>query len=141
MARLHAACFIVPRPWAAHEMASVLASPFCFALTEKRGFLIGRVVAGESELLTLAVDPKARRQGTGARLVAAFITTSQERGANRAFLEVAEANIAARTLYGAHGFTDAGRRTGYYTLPDGAHADALVLAQDLPPNPDPVSKF
>lgn len=141
MARLHAVCFTVPRPWAADEMASVLANPFCFVVTEIHGFLIGRVVAGEAELLTVAVDPLARRQGTGARLVAGFIAKSQERGANRVFLEVAEANIAARALYASHGFADAGRRRGYYKLPDGTLEDALVLAQDLPPNPDQMIKI
>ena len=65
MADVHAAAFTTPRPWSEAEIADLLASPLCFALTEPGGFLLGRVVAGEAELLTIAVAPDARRRGLG----------------------------------------------------------------------------
>jgi ribosomal-protein-alanine N-acetyltransferase len=43
------------------------------------------------------------------------------------FLEVAAQNTAARSLYAALGFTEAGRRSAYYE--DGG--DALLLALKL----------
>ena len=132
MATLHAACFSTPRPWSASEIISLLDSPFCFLLTEPAGFLIGRVVAGEAELLTLAVDPKARQRGTGGRLVDAFIAAVQTRGAESAHLEVSAANLPAQSLYARKGFVQKGRRTGYYNTPDGKRLDALLLARAIP---------
>lgn len=131
MARLHAACFTIPRPWSEAEIADLLASPQVFALTEAEGFLIGRAVSGEAELLTVAVAPAARRQGTGTRLLAAFLTEARARNAESVFLEVATDNAAARALYAAAGFEPAGRRREYYRTPTGQPIDALVLRQGL----------
>jgi [ribosomal protein S18]-alanine N-acetyltransferase len=131
LAALHGACFTTPRPWSAAEIAGLLASPLVFLLIAPQGFLLGRVVAGEAELLTLAVAPDARRQGVGGRLLGGFLTEAQVRGAESAFLEVAEANAAARALYAAAGFAQAGKRRGYYHAPDGTLQDALILVRTL----------
>ena len=131
MATLHAACFTTPRPWSAQEFATVLADPLCFALFESQGFLIGRAVAGEAEILTLAVAPTARRQGQGARLVDAFLTNARKRNAGSGFLEVSAQNQAAISLYLQAGFAKAGRRKGYYTPPEGPPIDALAMARAL----------
>jgi ribosomal-protein-alanine N-acetyltransferase len=127
LAALHARVFTTPRPWSAAEFAALLADPLVFLLTGPAGFLLGRVVAGEAELLTLAVAPEARRQGTGARLVQGFLQESARRGAESAFLEVAAPNAAARALYAAAGFAEAGRRRNYYRSPEGGAEDALIL--------------
>jgi len=133
MATLHAACFSTPRPWSADEITGLLTSPLCFLLTEPGGFLIGRVVADEAELLTLAVDPKVRQRGTGGRLVDAFITAVQARGAESAHLEVSAANLPAQSLYARKGFVQKGRRVGYYRMPDGKRLDALLLVRVITP--------
>ncbi len=131
MAALHAAAFTTPRPWSQTEIADLLASPFVFALHEPGGFLLGRVVAGEAELLTIAVAPEQRRAGLGRRLVTAFLTKAARRGAESAFLEVAEPNAPARALYAACDFQPAGRRRAYYHRPDGTAEDALILVRTL----------
>ena len=131
MAALHAACFSTPRPWSAAEIISVLANPLCFLLTEPAGFLIGRVVAEEAGLLTLAVDPKARQRGTGGRLVDGFLIEVRNRGAESAFLEVSEANLPAQSLYARKGFIQKGRRKQYYHTPDGKRLDALLLVRTI----------
>jgi ribosomal-protein-alanine N-acetyltransferase len=46
-------------------------------------------------------------------------------------LEVAETNGAARAVYAQAGFTQTGRRRGYYRGADGAAVDALVLVRKL----------
>lgn len=127
LAALHARVFTTPRPWSAAEFAALLADPLVFLLSEPAGFLLGRVVAGEAELLTLAVAPEARRQGTGARLVQEFLQESARRGAESAFLEVAAPNAAARALYAAAGFAETGRRRNYYRNAEGGAEDALIL--------------
>jgi ribosomal-protein-alanine N-acetyltransferase len=132
LAALHARCFTVPRPWSEAGFSAVLADPLAFLLVEgDAAFLLGRAVAGEAELLTLAVAPEARRRGLGRRLVSRFLYQSRLRGANSAFLEVAEDNSAARGLYARAGFAEAGRRPAYYRAPDGRAVDALVLRRML----------
>lgn len=131
LASLHQACFTTPRPWTEEEFGSLLKSPGAFLLNETHGFLLGRALAGEAELLTLAVDPSARRQGIGRRLLEAFENASRARGAESAFLEVAVDNVAARALYRATGWQESGVRKGYYRAPDGSSIDAIVLTLPL----------
>ena len=131
LADLHARCFTTPRPWSAAEFADFLGSRFCFLLREPAGFLLGRVIADEAELLTVAVDPAARRQGMGARLLTGFATTARARGATTAFLEVAVGNAPAQALYRQAGWVETGRRKAYYHAPDGTAEDALVMTCDL----------
>ena len=131
MAAIHAACFTTPRPWSAAEIASILDSTFAFVLTEPSGFLIGRVVAGEAELITLAVDPGARKRGTGGRLVDGFLAEAKARGGESVFLEVLASNLPAQSLYARKGFEQKGKRRGYYLSPEGERLDALVLARAI----------
>jgi ribosomal-protein-alanine N-acetyltransferase len=95
------------------------------------GFLLGRAVAGEAELLTLAVAPEARRRGLGRKLVARFLYQARLRGAESAFLEVAADHAAACALYHQAGFATVGRRRGYYPVPGEPALDALVLRRVL----------
>lgn len=131
MAALHAHCFTTPRPWSAAEFAALVADPLCFPLATPQGLLIGRAVAGEAELLTLAVAPEARRRGEGRRLLADFLDEAAARTAETAFLEVAADNTAAIALYTAGGFAVTGRRPRYYRRPDGTPLDALVMARAI----------
>lgn len=132
LAALHARAFSTPAPWSPADFAGLLADPLCFLLVEgDAGFLLGRAVAGEAELLTIAVAPEARRRGLGRKLVARFLYQAQLRGAERAFLEVAADNAAAIGLYESAGFAPAGRRRSYYLTPEGQRIDALVMAREL----------
>ena len=138
LATLHARAFVTPAPWDAASFAGFLTDPLAFLLVEgDAGFLLGRAVAGEAELLTIAVAPESRRLGLGRRLVSRFLYQARLRQADRAFLEVSAQNPAAIALYESAGFTPAGRRTGYYRTPEGIRIDALILARDLPPAPTP----
>lgn len=131
LAGLHARCFTLPPPWSAQAFAAMLDSPGSFLLTRPDGFLLGRAIAGEAELLTLAVDPGARRRGTGRALVAAFLDHAAGNHCDSAFLEVAADNSAAIALYLAAGFAQAGRRRAYYHAQGHAPVDALVLIRAL----------
>lgn len=131
LAALHGVCFVSPRPWSAVEFQELLQSPGVFLETRPKGFVLGRVIADEAELLTLAVDPAARRAGLGTALVKDFVATARAHGATRAFLEVAATNQAARALYQAQGFAQAGLRRGYYRNADGSATDALILDRTL----------
>lgn len=134
LAALHADAFPPDQRWGAEAMALLLALPGHFALLAAGpggpfGFAMGRVAAGEAEVLTLAVRPAARRAGLGRGLMQALLAEAAQQGATELFLEVAESNAAARALYAALGAAEAGRRRRYY--PDGG--DALVLRLTLNP--------
>ncbi len=126
-ARIHAASFTMPRPWSESEIAALEADKFTFIEDSVNGFVVGRVIADEAELLTIAVDPAARRSGQGRALLSAFFEISRARGATTAFLEVAANNTGAIALYHAAGFVDSGRRRNYYRGPEGERIDALIL--------------
>lgn len=128
LAAIHRASFRNPRPWSADEIAAILSGTGVFLLTEPQGFLIGRTIADEAELLTLAVAPDQRRQGAGDRLVTAFLRESACRAAATAFLEVAADNVAALSLYHRHGFAETGRRRAYYRDTPREAVDAIVLS-------------
>lgn len=132
MAALHAACFTTPRPWSAMEFADLLTRTGVFCVTAPGGFAVGRVIAGEVELLTIAVDPARRREGTGRALMRDFETEACARKGETVFLEVAADNTAAIALYTACGYARAGQRRGYYRRPDGTSLDALVMTRQLP---------
>lgn len=132
LAALHARCFSSPPPWSEAAFAAFLSDPLAFLLVEgDAGFLLGRAVAGEAELLTLAVAPEARRRGLGRKLVVRFLYQARLRSAALAFLEVAEDNAAARALYAGQGFAESGRRPGYYARPDGSRLAAIVMQRAL----------
>ncbi|HEY6268753.1 MAG TPA: ribosomal protein S18-alanine N-acetyltransferase [Candidatus Acidoferrum sp.] len=92
------------------------------------GFVIGRQVADEAEVLNLAVAPLARRKGQGGVLLNAVVSEFRARGVNRVYLEVRESNVAARAFYAKHGFSQTGKRLKYYRKPEEA---AIVMEMKL----------
>jgi ribosomal-protein-alanine N-acetyltransferase len=133
LAELHALAF---QPgWDAEEIADVGSGPGAFALVAEDeaplGMILCRALAGEAEILTLAVDPAARRRGVARALVEAAAVMAREAGAEEMFLEVATDNPAALGLYAGTGFAEVGQRRGYYARPDGARIDAVVMRRDL----------
>ena len=101
LAGIHAAAF--PAPWDATALAGLLTQAGVFAVEQPDGFILLRTVADEAEILTLAVHPKARRRGLGARLVREGVAGAAAQGATRLFLEVADDNAAALALYARAG--------------------------------------
>ena len=89
------------------------------------GFISGRAVTDEAEILNLAVKPVSRRRGVGEALVQALLELFGREGAAQVFLEVRESNAAAITFYERLGLCQIGRRPEYYRNPLEA---ALVLA-------------
>lgn len=97
---------------------------------ESVGFSLSRSVAGEAELLLLAVLPAHHRQGIGSLLLDDFMGRAREGGASRLHLEVRDGNPAV-AIYRAAGFSPVGRRRNYYQGADGRRYDALTFARNL----------
>lgn len=134
LAALHARAF--DHPWLVTAIADLLAGEDVIGLmaedsTGPLGFVLARVVAGEAEILTIAVDPNHRRSGLGRSLLAAASDRATRQGGEALFLEVSVANQAALALYEKAGFVRVGLRRGYYRGADGRSVDALVLRRNL----------
>jgi ribosomal-protein-alanine N-acetyltransferase len=94
--------------------------------TDVVGFSLYRTVAGDAELLLLAVSPKSRRQGVGRTLLVRFVEAARREGAEKIHLEVRDGNPAI-CLYESAGFEKANRRRNYYKGRDGDQFDALTF--------------
>lgn len=125
LAALHATCF--DRPWSVKSFAELLQGADVHALGSAEGFIMIRCVAGEAEILTLAVAQARRRKGLAHALVRAgmHLAASQYQ-VTHVFLEVAADNHGARALYAGLGFICHGRRKHYY-----ANIDALMMRRAL----------
>jgi ribosomal-protein-alanine N-acetyltransferase len=151
IAGLHLQCFadaLGGVAWSAASIAKVLSLPGSYAylavVAPERavrgvaatpapaGFLLARILAGESEILSLGVATAWRRHGAARALLRAAMERAGRVGAARTLLEVAEHNMAARGLYAAEGFALVKRWPRYYRQPGGTTAAALVFARDLP---------
>lgn len=129
LAALHAGAF-PDDPWDAERLAPLAFGPGAITLMLPGGFILMRVAADEAEVITIAVDPTARRRGLGRRLLAAGLATAFASAAAAVFLEVATDNAAALALYAASGFIEVGRRKRYYHRGTAPAVDALVLKRE-----------
>ncbi|MGH7524983.1 MAG: ribosomal protein S18-alanine N-acetyltransferase [Gemmatimonadales bacterium] len=121
-------------PWTRAQLATALDWPGALAMVaedddEIVGYVLGRVIVDEGEILSIATRPTRRREGIGRQLLDAITGTMAAAGAHAAWLEVRMSNEAARTMYRSAGFAPAGIRPGYYRRPD---EDALILRCELP---------
>jgi [ribosomal protein S18]-alanine N-acetyltransferase len=91
------------------------------------GFILSRLVAGEAEILSVAIAPGWRGRGFSRPLLDLHLRRLAGLGARAVFLEVDEKNAPGCRLYRKAGFYEVGRRQGYYE----GGATALVLRRDL----------
>jgi ribosomal-protein-alanine N-acetyltransferase len=122
--------------WTAAQCAGLLPMPgvWLTLARDKRavvGFALARAVAGEAELLLLAVRSAYQGSGVGKTLLDSFAETAKARGVSRLHLEVREGNHAL-SLYTGTGFRLVGRRRNYYSGWEGQTFDALTLAKSNP---------
>ena len=135
LSELHADVF--EEGWSAKSFAEMLGTPGTQAAiasdgSEPLGFIITRLAADEAEIITIGSRPNVQRRGVARQLLERQIALLAAKGVHLLFLEVAASNAAAQRLYAACGFTEAGRRKGYYKR-DGGAEDAIVLRRELRP--------
>lgn len=94
---------------------------------EKVGYICAYTVCRESDILTVAVAPAARRSGAGRALLGALIEALAPES-DAIFLEVRQSNTPARALYASMGFCEIGVRRGYYQNPK---EDAVLCKREI----------
>ena len=122
-------------PWSEASFAAVLNEPLAFFAVARdsvsqgvAGYVVAWFVADEGEIANLAVREPTRRKEIGAALLDAALDEGRRRGAQAIYLEVRDANAAARALYASRDFAEVGRRRNYYRKP---MEDAIVLRRSV----------
>lgn len=133
LAEVHAAAF--ETPWVGEDIVRFAEEPGGFAIAAESddaitGFILCRAMAGEAEILTLAVRPSQRRRGVARALVEAAAALAA-RTVDAMFLEVAEDNPGAVALYETTGFSAVGRRGAYYARTGAPAVAAIVMRRAL----------
>lgn len=137
LAAMHAEGF--HHGWPVTEIEAMLVDPAVLGLgighgrdvAELDGFVLSRRAADEAEILTIAIRRRRRGGGLGRLLLEGHLGRLAAAGVRAVFLEVDEANAAARALYAREAFRQVGARKAYYPRPDGTRGTALVLRRDL----------
>lgn len=139
-ADIHQASF--SNAWSDGEIAELLKSKGTKGLLARKqsdlknpvnAFLIYRCVANELEIITIATNPKARKNGAATILLSQMIRLALSDRMDKIFLEVDETNSSAMALYKKFGFVTIGQRKGYYKSSDktATGGDALIMRLDL----------
>ena len=87
------------------------------------GFILSRVVAGDAEILSVAIAEWWRGRGIGRRLLDLHLRRLAGLGVRTVFLEVDEDNQPARQLYRKYDFKERRLRRHYY----GPGEDAIIM--------------
>jgi len=119
----------IEHPWTEEELIKLSKDPGKKGfVAEDEGRILGYIgvsyILDEAEIGNLVVDEDQRRQGIGFTLIEEVKSYLKDQGIARVYLEVAEDNVAARTLYSKCGFCAFNKRKDYYGK--GRNADLMV---------------
>ena len=131
MAKLHLLSGVHTRPWSEIEYKNLLDKNTSRLFHTKNGFLVGRVIDQDAEILNVIIHPDYRRLGKASKLISTFEKEAKDAGSLRCFLEVAESNSSAKKLYSALGYLKVGQRNNYYKFVDGRKDDAVILSKEI----------
>jgi ribosomal-protein-alanine N-acetyltransferase len=111
---------VYPRPWSPTLFLSEMAQKHTrtYLVARHEGEVVGYAgmmfMAREAHVTNIAVDPHFHSRRVGSRLLIALITEAIARGCELVSLEVRTSNLVAQNMYEKFGFTEVGRRKGYY---------------------------
>ena len=125
--QLEAICF--SDPWSENSIAQELTNPLSFWLVaveddKVAGYIGSQTVMGETDMMNVAVHPDFRRRGVAEALILRLVEVLKTRQSHCLTLEVRASNTPAIRLYEKLGFSQVGKRPGYYRKPK---EDALIL--------------
>ena len=123
--------------WSESALSSQLESEYALTVCARTengkflGYISGGITSPEAEIFRVATLPECRRMGVGRALLSEFIRVAHTLCCEDFFIEVRESNIPARALYASFGFSETGKRKGYYKNPK---EDAILLSAHLTDN-------
>ena len=82
------------------------------------GYICGRSVLDEAEIVKIAVKQDVRRQGVATLLLNHSLNEIFQNGVRTCHLEVRTSNKSARCFYEKNGFSVVGVRKNYYSSPE-----------------------
>lgn len=131
VACLEKLCFSLP--WSAASLSAELENPLSLWLVAEEadeviGYIGSQTAGGESDMMNLAVVPDWRRHGIAGCLVSELERHLSQMGSTSIALEVRASNEPALKLYRNMGYSEVGRRPGYYLRP---REDALIFRKEL----------
>ena len=131
MAKLHLLSGSLTRPWSESEYKILLSTDTIRFFYVQNGFLVGRLIGPDAEILNVIIHPKYRRLGKARYLIDKFEKEAKEEGSSKCFLEVAESNSRANKLYQSLNYLSVGKRKNYYEFVDGRKDNASILAKEI----------
>ncbi len=121
-------------PWSRSNFEDSLGAGYSAWRCSHRGKTVGYgvmlLVLDEAHLLNLSIRTQWQGRGYGRALLEFLSDQARRHGARSLFLEVRPTNRAALALYQRCGFSEIGRRRGYYPARNGRE-DAVVMRCDL----------
>jgi ribosomal-protein-alanine N-acetyltransferase len=124
---------VFPHPWSRANFVDSLASGYdAWVLREPdegalAGYFLLMHAVDESHLLDVAVSGARQGSGLGRFLLDRIAARSRAMGMESILLEVRPSNERALQVYARYGYTQIGRRKGYYPAHEGKREDAIVM--------------
>jgi ribosomal-protein-alanine N-acetyltransferase len=129
-------CSVFPHPWSRANFSDSVQSGYdAWVLRDAGGALAGYFLLmhapDETHLLDVAVAGARHGTGLGRYLLDTLCARAKAMGAGSVLLEVRPSNERALAVYRRYGFTEIGRRKGYYPAHEGKREDAIVMRHVL----------
>ncbi len=134
LANLQAEC--LDEAWSNETLTSMIQSQSAFGLCVFDsetcvGFTVYLPGVDDCELLSIATALALRGEGLAKHMLNEGEKTARAAGFNRILLEVADDNLAARALYERQGFSEDGRRKGYYARANALARNAILMSKPI----------
>jgi ribosomal-protein-alanine N-acetyltransferase len=124
---------VFPHPWSRGNFVDSLASGYdAWVLREPHegplaGYFLVMYAVDEAHLLDVAVSGERQGRGLGRYLLDRIAARARAKGMSSILLEVRPSNGRALQVYERYGYTQIGRRKGYYPAHEGQREDAIVM--------------
>jgi len=126
-------CSVFPHPWSHGNFIDSLSSGYdAWVLVDADGsslvaYFLLMYAVDEAHLLDVAVAAGRQGAGIGRRLLDRIAARSRDKGMASIFLEVRPSNGRALQVYRRYGYSEIGRRKGYYPAHEGTREDAIIM--------------
>lgn len=123
---------VYPYPWSRANFADSLSQGYHAWVLRAQdrqlmGYFLVMGIVDEAHLLNVAVARPWQGRGVGRLLVNQAVALSRGLGMESILLEVRPSNVRALEIYQRYGFSEIGRRKGYYPAANATREDAIVM--------------